>query len=392
MLAKECRDCGQMKPVAEFWNRKASPDGLALYCKECFGLRNAAAYRGKQAVEGKEVRAYRKRVQLPEGMKYCARCETVKSVDEFGRNRARKSGIAVYCRPCYSVVIAENKRRNHGSERNYLLRLRYGVTEQEVTQMVADQGGTCVICLRAEPKHVDHSHLTGRVRGILCFKCNGALGQFKDDPRCLGDAANYLELRGPHAYRMKLELDVPALDGHARRREVTTLWGTKAKLSGTSRQNHLRQKYGINDEDARWLLNVQGGMCAICWSMPAEHVDHDHRTGAVRGMACGGCNAGMGQLGDDPTSLRRAADYLLGELVREVPASSGTTRLSFTVPDVDPRTVPAGGWEPYLEADGRHRRNVWQDDDDREDPAWVDRCLDKILGSLRSMSEENARA
>lgn len=381
MLSKRCHDCGEVKPATEFWKNKASKDGLAYYCRRCFGLRNSRSYRKLQAKLGNKPRPYRRRSDVPEGMKYCPRCQETKPVAGFGKNRAKTSGLTAYCRPCHAGVGRENKRLNHGSERNYLLKLRYGVTEERVNQMIAAQGGICVICLRGEPKHVDHSHLTGLLRGVLCFKCNGGLGQFSDDPRCLGDAADYLEFDGPHAYRMTLELGVPAIDGHAHRRAGVTLSGEKVRLSGSNRQNHLRQKYGIHEQDARWLLDLQGGWCAICGDAPAEHVDHDHETGAVRGMACGGCNTGMGQFGDDPLTLRRAADYLLGELVKEISLPGGATRLSFTLPDVDPATVPAGGWEPHREADGRHRRKAWTEGDG-EGRAWVDLCLEKIFAAL----------
>lgn len=371
MSVKKCRDCGEVKPAGEFWKRKASPDGLALYCKTCFGLRNAASYRSKQAVQGNEVRAYRKRMELPEGVKYCARCESIKSVEEFGRNRARKSGIAAYCRPCYALVIAENKRRNHGSERNYLLRHRYGVTEQEVARMIAEQGGVCVICLRADAKHVDHSHLTGLVRRILCFKCNGGLGQFHDDPQVLRLAADHLELRGSHARRMRLEIGAPVFGGPERVR-WDPFWRTRGESPQSARHYHLRQKYGINDEDTKWLLKVQVGLCAVCGDCPGEHVDHDHKTGAVRGLACSGCNAGMGQLRDDPITLRRAADYVEGRLVRTVATGDGGTRLSLTVPDVDPATVPKGGWKEFWEQDGAYRKATLPFDEELDMPMFDD--------------------
>lgn len=119
------------------------------------------------------------------------------------------------------------------------------------------------------------------------------------------------------------------------------------------------------------LLTIQKRHCAICWDVLAEHIDHDHATGAVRGMLCSGCNSGMGRLGDDPTSLRRAADYLLGELIKMVSASDAGERMSFTVPDVDPATVPLDGWESYRKLDGQHRKRVLDLDED-EGPSWFE--------------------
>ncbi|MFG2001357.1 endonuclease VII domain-containing protein [Spirillospora sp. NPDC048911] len=198
MTSKKCRDCGEVKPATEFWKRKASPDGLALYCRECFGRRNAASYRGGQKELGKKTRPYRGHSAVPEGMKYCPRCEETMPLEAFGRNRSQKSGLTAYCRPCHTAAMAEIKERTHGSERNYLLKRRYGITEQDVERMAAQQGDICVICLSGAAKHVDHDHTTGKVRGLLCFSCNGALGQFGDNPCHMRAAAAYLE-RHPRA-------------------------------------------------------------------------------------------------------------------------------------------------------------------------------------------------
>ena len=59
------------------------------------------------------------------------------------------------------------------------------------------------------------------------------------------------------------------------------------------------------------LLARQDGMCSICGSaMSKPAVDHDHRTGAIRGLLCGPCNRGLGHFRDDPDLCERAALYL----------------------------------------------------------------------------------
>ena len=68
--------------------------------------------------------------------------------------------------------------------------------------------------------------------------------------------------------------------------------------------------YGISVEDVDAMLASQHGVCAICQTAPAIHVDHDHQTDKVRGLLCFRCNAALGQLGDDPLVLRRAARYV----------------------------------------------------------------------------------
>ncbi|MFB7366858.1 endonuclease VII domain-containing protein [Streptomyces hydrogenans] len=59
--------------------------------------------------------------------------------------------------------------------------------------MIRDQGGVCIICLRAPAVHVDHCHKTGRVRGVLCLNCNIGLGLLKESPDRMLRAIAYLE-------------------------------------------------------------------------------------------------------------------------------------------------------------------------------------------------------
>jgi hypothetical protein len=69
----------------------------------------------------------------------------------------------------------------------------YGLTEAQRDEMTASQAGVCTICPKAPAVHVDHCHETGRVRGVLCFNCNAAVGQLGDDPGSPRRAIAYLE-------------------------------------------------------------------------------------------------------------------------------------------------------------------------------------------------------
>lgn len=74
------------------------------------------------------------------------------------------------------------------------------------------------------------------------------------------------------------------------------------------------RKRGINFtvEEFEAMLEEQGGVCAICGRDGERtlHVDHDHKTGKVRGLLCDNCNHGLGKLGDDPDQLEAGAHYL----------------------------------------------------------------------------------
>ena len=84
------------------------------------------------------------------------------------------------------------------------LKRRYGITLAEYDQMFEDQNGKCAICGTTEPGgrngrfHVDHNHVTGVVRGLLCHHCNTALGKFGDDEATLQRAIDYLRERGSY--------------------------------------------------------------------------------------------------------------------------------------------------------------------------------------------------
>ncbi|MHC3472062.1 endonuclease VII domain-containing protein [Streptomyces sp. 7R007] len=105
------------------------------------------------------------------GHKYCQRCETIKPNSEWDRNRTAGDGLSTACKACRAI---------EGRDRHP--KRQYGMTVAERDEMVASQVGLCVICLKAPAVHVDHCRKTGKVRGVLCFNCNSAIGKLGEIP------------------------------------------------------------------------------------------------------------------------------------------------------------------------------------------------------------------
>jgi 5-methylcytosine-specific restriction endonuclease McrA len=78
----------------------------------------------------------------------------------------------------------------------YNLKSNYGISVEEYENLLAKQNGKCAICgnLFVKTPYVDHDHITGKVRGLLCHQCNSGLGYFKDNLELLNKAVNYLRI------------------------------------------------------------------------------------------------------------------------------------------------------------------------------------------------------
>jgi hypothetical protein len=126
-------------------------------------------------------------------MKRCPQCRLTKPLKEFPRNRSTRDGYAVYCKPCHNARGRSIRDRLWGGTRFYHLKHRYGMARSDFDSLMHQQRGLCAICGVEPASHVDHDHGTGKVRGLLCFNCNGGLGQFKDDPMRLALAISYLQ-------------------------------------------------------------------------------------------------------------------------------------------------------------------------------------------------------
>ncbi|MFJ1607538.1 endonuclease VII domain-containing protein [Streptomyces sp. NPDC088253] len=192
---KRCTGCERALPTASFAADRNRRDGLQVRCRECVAEYSAAHYRRRREAVGKSVR---QRVDVPPGHKHCRTCGEIKPHSEWHRNATASDGLSTRCKACRAIQGREGHLKRH-----------YGMTEAERDGMVASQMGLCVICLKAPAVHVDHCHETGRVRGVLCFNCNSAIGKLGDDPDAVRRAAAYLEgspwkptLVAPGVYRL----------------------------------------------------------------------------------------------------------------------------------------------------------------------------------------------
>jgi hypothetical protein len=147
--------------------------------------------------------------------KTCSACGTAKPLGDFYTYMDKRRGrrrMHPTCKLCsnaksraYSAAnaekVSENKRRYYRENIDALKEkgrfARYGVTEEQFVALLEGQGGRCAICFSDDPGrgkdwNVDHDHATGAVRGLLCSKCNLALGGFRDDASLLRSAVAYL--------------------------------------------------------------------------------------------------------------------------------------------------------------------------------------------------------
>lgn len=115
--------------------------------------------------------------------------ENKDKVLELGRNYQRKN------RKKLSAQARIRYQKNPQKELDRIRFKKYGITGDEFRAILERQGISCPICGKTIGKNlsVDHNHITGKVRGVICNKCNLAIGNAEDSPDRLRAMANYLE-------------------------------------------------------------------------------------------------------------------------------------------------------------------------------------------------------
>ena len=137
----------------------------------------------------------------------CTSCQIEKPFADFHRAKKGKFGLQSHCKPC-AIAASMKRHKARPIEAKRLIKRRHILKKQglseELYELIWDlQEGKCAVCARPETGTsgihrtpcqlaVDHDHASGMVLGLLCSRCNTGIGLFRDDPKLLNAAQEYL--------------------------------------------------------------------------------------------------------------------------------------------------------------------------------------------------------
>jgi Recombination endonuclease VII len=130
----------------------------------------------------------------------CVRCPETDPT-QFYADKRKKNGLSSWCKRCFHLDHLVKYQSDPQKYRDKARQRRYGLTREAYDALFEAQDGRCAVCRKEETAvnqygekslPVDHDHLTGQVRGLVCDECNKGLGFFHDDPELLEAAATYL--------------------------------------------------------------------------------------------------------------------------------------------------------------------------------------------------------
>lgn len=165
---KQCRKCQQEKPDTDFNKQPRNRDGLQSYCKLCGA---ESSRKANKRILAENPNADRERNKA--------------------WRQANPEKVRAYSKKHYLAFPEKQKLRDRRAGLK-----RYGLTLDTYAQMLAAQGGVCLVCKNppdTKALAVDHCHTTKKVRGLLCDRCNRAIGHLEDNPDRAEDLAKYLE-------------------------------------------------------------------------------------------------------------------------------------------------------------------------------------------------------
>ena len=207
-----CTRCQQAKEAIEFPKRNGTENLVQHTCKSC-SLENSRAWFENRRANRAADRERRKRLRPGRWvLRPCEFCGALFSWAEMKKHRRKceKRPVKYLGRPPgvsteealagMDAMKRDAMTTNGRSHKAYQLRWSYGITIEEFERLYREQNGCCAICrtapnghdYRTSGLHVDHDHRTGKVRALLCNRCNHGIGNFREDPALLMQAIGYI--------------------------------------------------------------------------------------------------------------------------------------------------------------------------------------------------------
>lgn len=203
MITRSCTKCGEIKALDEFSPHKRGKYGRQPQCRECVKEYKRTH---RELIKKQRKRWLEKNPTALERTRKHAR-------DAYYRDRENRIDRVRKYSAANAETIRERKReytkRTVAQRRNKRLEDMYGITAAEYDAMAAAQDGCCAICSgeplgRGNRLHIDHDHASGKIRGLLCTRCNTAIGHLQDSPDICRAAAEYLEQNLPKPKGLKV--------------------------------------------------------------------------------------------------------------------------------------------------------------------------------------------
>jgi len=231
-----------------------------------------------------------------------------KNYRDSHRNELRKKGRE-YAKSHRKQAnkLRKERRKNKEIMKKEKLKDKYGITLEFFNSMLKEQNYKCGVCGKIfvnDPAGknalfpcIDHDHSKHKgqsIRGLLCRKCNGGIGNLKDDPKLLLTAFNWL-------------------NGNVKFERKTSEFNFKIR---PRYKYNIKGNFKITIDQFKEMFLNQNGRCGIC-NIPFESkvpdnpaIDHCHASGKIRGLLCSKCNSALGMLNDDPEIIKNAIKWL----------------------------------------------------------------------------------
>lgn len=210
--------------------------------------------------------------------KRCGHCGETKSLEDFGRNRAKSDCRCGSCKKCCNERGKANYAKSAGSQNPQTLAIRQ--QRQETAGLVPQGLRRCTSC--KEVKSLEHFHCDAKKRSGCVERCRTCVRQYQQGLRA--------KAQTDEEYWRKCQSAL------------------------------LNKKYGVTLEWFESQVALRGMRCDCCGKVRTRKnrfgrikslvIDHDHATGEIRGLICPGCNVAIGNLGDSASGVEQALKYL----------------------------------------------------------------------------------